>query len=112
MTQARKVAVIVGSLRRDSTNRKIAQALSALAPAGLELEIVEIADLPLYNEDLEGGDAPAAWTRFREQVRAADAVLFVTPEYTARFPAASRTRSTSARGLTGPRCGAASRPRS
>ena len=86
MTRTHKVAVIVGSLRRDSINRKVAEALAALAPGNLELEIVEIGDLPLYNEDLEGADAPAAWTRFREQVTAADAVLFVTPEYNRSVP--------------------------
>jgi len=86
MTRTHKVAVIVGSLRRESLNRKAAQALARLAPAGHDLEIVEIDDLPLYNEDLEGSDAPAAWTRFREQVKAADAVLFVTPEYNRSVP--------------------------
>ena len=86
MTRTHNVAVIVGSLRRDSLNRKAAEALARLAPAGLELEVVEIGDLSLYNEDLEGADAPAAWTRFREQVAAADAVLFVTPEYNRSVP--------------------------
>jgi len=88
MNKTYTLAVIVGSLRRDSTNRKIAQALARLAPAHLALEIVEIGDLPLYNEDLEGEGAPAAWTRFREQVTAADAVLFVTPEYNRSVPGA------------------------
>ena len=86
MTQTYKVAVIVGSLRRESINRKVAEALARLAPAHLELEIVEIGDLPLYDEDLEGAEAPAAWTRFRAQVGAADAVLFVTPEYNRSVP--------------------------
>ena len=86
MTQTYKVAVIVGSLRRESINRKVAEALARLAPAHLELEIVEIGDLPLYDEDLEGAEAPAAWTRFREQANAADAELFVTPEYNRSVP--------------------------
>ena len=86
MTQPYNVAVIVGSLREASLSRKAAQALAKLAPDSLALEIVETGDLPLYDEDLEGDGAPAAWTRFREQVRGADAVLFVTPEYNRSVP--------------------------
>jgi len=64
MDKVRDVAVIVGSLRRDSINRKVANALAELAPAELKLCIVEIAELPIYNQD---GDEspPAAWTEFR-----------------------------------------------
>ena len=80
MSQVYSVAVIVGSLRKASYNRKVANALASLAPASLELKIVEIGDLPLYNEDLEA-QAPAAWTTFRQAIKASDAVLFVTPEY-------------------------------
>ena len=86
MTQTYNVAVIVGSLRRDSASRKAAQALARLAPDNLALEPVEIGDLPLYDEDLEGEAVPAAWTRFRDRVKAADAVLFVTPEYNRSVP--------------------------
>lgn len=86
MSQTHTVAVIVGSLRQASLSRKAAQALAQLAPDNLALEIVEIGDLPLYDEDLEGEAAPAAWTRFREQVKSADAVLFVTPEYNRSVP--------------------------
>ena len=86
MSQTHTVAVIVGSLREASLSRKAAQALAQLAPDNLALEIVEIGDLPLYDEDLEGEAAPAAWTRFREQVKSADAVLFVTPEYNRSVP--------------------------
>ena len=86
MTQPYNVAVIVGSLREASLSRKAAQALAQLAPDSLALEIVETGDLPLYDEDLEGDGTPAAWTRFREQVRGADAVLFVTPEYNRSVP--------------------------
>ena len=85
---ARNIAVLVGSLRRASLSRKIAEALTELAPAGLTLNIVEIGDLPLYNEDVEAEGAPAAWTRFRDEVRAADGVIFVTPEYNRGLPAA------------------------
>lgn len=77
---ARDVAVIVGSLRKESYNRKIAKATAALAPGGLKLEIVEIADLALYDEDAEA-NPHAPWLSFRERIRSSDAVLFVTPEY-------------------------------
>ena len=88
MTKTRKVAVIVGSLRKESLNRKAALALANLAPEGVELEIVEIGDLPLYDEDVEAAGSPAAWARFRAQVKASDAVLFVTPEYNRSVPGA------------------------
>lgn len=82
-----KVAVIVGSLRKDSVNRVFAQALAKLARPKLELQIVEIGDLPLYDQDLEG-ELPAAVVRFKSQIESADAVLFVTPEYNRTFSAA------------------------
>jgi chromate reductase len=81
-----KVAVLVGSLRKNSFNRKIANAIAELAPAGLTFEQVPIGDLPLYNEDLETDSPPAAWIAFRDKVRGADAVLFVTPEYNRSVP--------------------------
>jgi chromate reductase len=86
MPQTRTVAVLVGSLRKASYNRKMALALAKLAPETLKLEIVEIGDLPLYNEDVEAAGAPAAWTRFRGEVKGADALLFVTPEYNRSVP--------------------------
>ena len=86
MTQVRNVAVLVGSLRRDSASRKVAKALEALAPANLKFNFVEIGDLPHYDPDLETDAPPAAWTRFRGEVGSADAVLFVTPEYNRSFP--------------------------
>jgi chromate reductase len=82
---ARDVAVLVGSLRKESLNRKTANALAAMAPSGLKLEIVEIRDLALYDEDAEA-NPPAPWTKFRDRVRRADAVLFVTPEYNRSVP--------------------------
>ena len=82
---ARDVVVLVGSLRQASLNRKMANVLRELAQGSLALEIVEIGDLPLYNEDLEA-NVPAAWARYRERVRKADAVLFVTPEYNRSVP--------------------------
>jgi chromate reductase len=80
-----KVAVIVGSLRRESITLKIAKAMIELAPAQMDCSMVQIGDLALYNEDLEA-DVPASWTRFRREVGAADAVLFATPEYNRSLP--------------------------
>ena len=86
---SKKIAVLIGSLRKDSLNRKVAHALSSLAPKNLNLQIVEIRDLPLYNQDLDDEQrAPEAWQSFRQQVKACDGVLFVTPEYNRTIPAA------------------------
>jgi len=80
------IAVIVGSLRRESWNLKMAKALMALAPESLKLEIVEIGGLPLYNEDLETDPQPAAWLEFRQRIAASEGVLFITPEYNRSVP--------------------------
>jgi len=87
---AYKIAVIVGSLRKDSINRKFAHELMAMAPATLSMQIVEIGELPLYNQDLEenGATAPQAWQTFRQQMSGMDGVLFVTPEYNRSIPSA------------------------
>ena len=87
MSKIHKVAVLVGSLRKASINRKLALALAELAPPSLQLQLVEIGDLPLYDEDIDVSPAPEAYSRFREQVRGADALLFVTPEYNRSIPA-------------------------
>lgn len=87
MEKTRDIAVIVGSLRKDSINLKVAGALRELAPAGFKLNVVEIGQLPLYNQDLDE-NPPAAWAEFRARIKAADAVLFVTPEYNRSVPAA------------------------
>jgi chromate reductase, NAD(P)H dehydrogenase (quinone) len=81
----RDVVVLVGSLRKASLNRKVAHALREIAAGTLALDEVPIGDLPLYNEDLEAAP-PDAWIRFRDRVRRADAVLFVTPEYNRSVP--------------------------
>ncbi len=81
------VAVLVGSLRAQSVTRRIAQALIDRAPDSLSCSIVEIGDLPHYNEDSEA-DCPAGWTRFRGEIAAARAVLFVSPEYNRSVPGA------------------------
>jgi chromate reductase len=85
MATTRDVAVFVGSLRKESFNRKMAKALAAIAPAPLKLEIVEIGQLPLYNQD-DDANPSAASAAFKARVRKADAVLFVTPEYNRSVP--------------------------
>lgn len=88
MDKPMNVCVLVGSLRKASLNGMLANALIWLAPSSMKLEIVELGQLPLYNEDLEAADAPPKpWTAFRQRVKAADAVLFVTPEYNRSVPA-------------------------
>lgn len=77
----KKISILVGSLRKESFNRKIANELIRLAPNSLTMEIVEIGDLPFYNEDLEGTHVPVSWSDFRNQIKDSDGVLFVTPEY-------------------------------
>jgi chromate reductase len=81
------VCVLVGSLRKASFSRMLANALISLAPSSLQLDIVEIGQLPFYNQDLETDPPPAPWATFRQRVKAADAVLFVTPEYNRSVPA-------------------------
>jgi chromate reductase len=85
MSQTRTVAVIVGSLRKDSVTRKVARAIEALAPQHLKFDEVPIGDLPLYSQDDEA-DPPAAFVEFRDRVRGVDAVLFATPEYNRSVP--------------------------
>jgi NAD(P)H-dependent FMN reductase len=83
-----RVLVLVGSLRADSLNRRIAETLQAQAPEGVTFQIAEgLALLPFYNEDLDGETVPAAATALRAQVAAADRVLAVTPEYNGTMPA-------------------------
>lgn len=81
-----KIAVFVGSLRKESYNLKTAKALIALAPESLSLDIVNIGNLPMFNEDLEA-TPPAEWVALREQIDAADGLLFLTPEYNRSVPA-------------------------
>lgn len=83
----KKVGVIVGSIRRDSINRRLAKALMELAPPSLALEFIEINQLPLYNPDLDD-QPPQEWQAFKSALGAVDAVLFVTPEYNRTIPAA------------------------
>jgi chromate reductase len=83
------VCVLLGSLRKASFSGMLANALMSLAPSSMEPEVVEIGQLPFYNQNLERliDPPPAPWTAFRQRVKAADAVLFVTPEYNRSVPA-------------------------
>ena len=83
-----RVLVLVGSLRADSLNRRIAETVKAQAPAGVTVEIAEgLDEVPFYNEDLDGEQVPAAAAALRAQVAASDRVLVVTPEYNGTMPA-------------------------
>jgi chromate reductase, NAD(P)H dehydrogenase (quinone) len=86
---AKDIAVLVGSLRRDSINRRTALALAALAPEELKLDLVDLGALPFYNQDFDAdaASAPASYTAFRTRIARADGVIFVTPEYNRSFPA-------------------------
>lgn len=82
------VAVIVGSLRKESFSKKIALAIKELAPTNLNLELINLGDLSIYNQDLEEeGREPEAWKKFRDEIKKHDAFLFVTPEYNRSIPA-------------------------
>ncbi|MGW8123595.1 NADPH-dependent FMN reductase [Roseivirga echinicomitans] len=81
-----KIAVIVGSLRKESLNLKTAKALISLAPESLSFEIINIGDLPFFNQDLEA-TPPNEWVTLRNQISAVDGLLFVTPEYNRSVPA-------------------------
>jgi chromate reductase len=87
MAAQKNVAIFIGSLRKESLNRKLANALIKMAPQSLKMEIVEIGNLPLFNQDFEA-DPPQSVREFKQRVEAADAVLFITPEYNRSVPGA------------------------
>ena len=80
-----KIAVFVGSLRKDSFNRRLARAVEKLAPAGFDFRHIQIDDLPLYSQDFDA-DYPAAATRLKKDIESTDGLLFVTPEYNRSIP--------------------------
>ncbi|RYZ77668.1 MAG: NAD(P)H-dependent oxidoreductase [Proteobacteria bacterium] len=82
----KKVGVIVGSLRKDSINRKVAQSMIDLNNADLEMKMIEIGALQMYNPDTDDAAPTAEWSAFRENVKSMDAILFVTPEYNRSVP--------------------------
>ena len=79
------IAVVVGSLRKESFNRQLAQVIIRLAPANVEFELVGIGDLPLYDQDQDDNQADSV-KRMKAQIHKADGVLFVTPEYNRSIP--------------------------
>jgi chromate reductase len=79
------IAVIVGSLRRDSTNRQLAKALVSLAPSDFSFEFLDIGSLPLYSQDYDD-DFPEVARNFKQRIQAANGLLFVTPEYNRSMP--------------------------
>ena len=83
-----KIALVVGSLSRQSINLSIAEYIAAQAPQGVEVEEVAIADLPLYTQDLDAETVPV-YDRVRAQLKAADAVLIVSPVHNRSIPAAT-----------------------
>ncbi len=85
MTRSFRVAVLVGSLRKESFSRKVARALIARAPASLRCSLLELGDLAMYNQDLDA-NPPMSWERFRQEIAASDSILFVTPEYNRSIP--------------------------
>ena len=82
---AYKIAIIVGSLRKGSLNRKMARAICAMRGDNLDCSMIEIGDLPLYNQDLDT-EPPQPWVLFRNDIRDKDGVLFVSPEYNRGIP--------------------------
>ncbi|HEX5211266.1 MAG TPA: NADPH-dependent FMN reductase [Pseudolabrys sp.] len=81
-----KLGIVVGSARRDSINRKLAQALARLGSDSFEAKFIQIDDLPIYNQDNEQ-PVPATVARFKSEVEGSDALLFVTPEHSRSIPA-------------------------
>lgn len=84
----KKIAVIVGSIRKESLSQSLANNMVTLLPEGYEPNFIKIDDLPLYNQDYDFADTPEQYKRFRDQVKDTDAVIFVTPEHNRSFPAA------------------------
>ncbi len=85
MATPHNVVAIVGSLRKESHTLKVANALAALAPESLKVDVVTLHDISFFNQDLEGAP-PADWVAFREKLQKSNGVLFVTPEYNRSIP--------------------------
>lgn len=81
-----KIGILVGSLRRDSFNRKVALTLMQVAPKSLDIELIEIGDMPFFNQDLEA-NPPDSWVEFRKKIMKLDGFIIVTPEYNRSVPA-------------------------
>lgn len=98
-----RVGLVIGSLRKASYSRRVAQALGELAPTGMALNELAYGDLPLYNGDLEA-DTPKPWLRLRAEVLASDALLFVVPEYNRSIPGGVKNAIDVASKPTGKNC--------
>ena len=81
----KKIVILVGSLRKDSYNRKLALDAIKMQPETFDMELVEIGQLVHYNEDLDA-NPPAEWVEFRKKIKEADGYLFFTPEYNRSIP--------------------------
>lgn len=84
----KKIGLISGSLRKDSYNTKILKEIIDMLPEGYEGHIIEIGDLPLYNEDIDQGNPPESYERFRSEIEEMDGYIMATPEYNRSIPAA------------------------
>lgn len=84
----KKIGILLGSLRKDSYSRKLANYMARIAPDHLEMHIVEIGQLPLYNQEYDEADEPlASYTAFRKEIASLDGILIITPEYNRSYPA-------------------------
>ena len=84
----KKIAVVVGSTRKNSLSQSLANNLVSLLPEGYDAKFIKIDNLPLYNQDYDSEDTPEQYETFRDQLRDIDAVIFVTPEHNRSYPAA------------------------
>lgn len=84
--KTKTIGIVIGSLRKDSFNKKVAKFLTTVAPENLTFQTLEIGDLPLYNQDFDEEGSPESYIRLRKEVKALDAVLFLTPEYNRSIP--------------------------
>ena len=82
----KNIGIVVGSLRKNSFNKAIANYVSSIIPSNYDVKFIDISNVEFFNEDLES-NPPASWTRLREEVKASDSFLFFTPEYNRSFPA-------------------------
>ncbi|MFD2968941.1 NADPH-dependent FMN reductase [Sphingobacterium bambusae] len=82
----KKIGILVGSLRKESFSKKTAHFLIKNAPAGYQLELIEIGQLPIYNQDFDEEGSPAEYKPFRDKIKTLDAVIFITPEYNRSVP--------------------------
>ncbi len=88
MIMVKRIGFILGSLRQESNSQKVATAVKALFPEEVVITEIPIGDLPLYNPDLDEGNVPESYTRFRQAVKEQDGIVFITPEYNRGLPAA------------------------